>query len=387
MAEPQQIGRYVILDELGRGSMGRVMRAEDPTIRRQVAIKVFRLDAEGSGSEQELFEKSFLREVRSAGALRHPGIISIFDAGRQEDLAFIVMELVDGVTLETMLRPEARAELATLLAVCRQVALALDYAHANEVIHRDIKPANILIDQDGKARIADFGIAKTSRNGVISFGKTVLHGGTPDFMSPEQIKGETLDGRTDQWSLAVIVYMAMTGAKPFPAEQMAATLAQIMTIDPAAPSSIQPGLPTAVDAVMAKALAKDPARRYGSSAEFMNAVESALAVAPTVKKTGAGTTLIAAALGVILAMITVTFFLLRSGNKPARAPVVRPPPLHLRQRRFPSLHPGSVPLVKHRWPRLLRNIRHPFAPSSRRPLAALRQPTLSGFPRIRPARM
>src|ERR1044071_8666746 len=188
MAEPKQIGRYVVLEELGRGGMGRVMRADDPTIRRQVAIKVIRLDGGPTGAEQELFERSFLREIRAAGALQHPGIVSIYDAGRQNDLAYIVMELVDGVTFEAMLRSTPRPELPAVLAICRQVASALDYAHGNGIFHRDIKPANILIAGNGAARIADFGIAKTSRNGIISFGKTILAAGTPDFMSPEQIK-------------------------------------------------------------------------------------------------------------------------------------------------------------------------------------------------------
>jgi serine/threonine-protein kinase len=325
MAEPKQIGRYVILEELGRGGMGRVMRADDPTIRRQVAIKVIRLDGGPTGAEQELFERSFLREIRAAGALQHPGIVSIYDAGRQNDLAYIVMELVDGVTFEAMLRSTPRPELPAVLAICRQVASALDYAHGNGIFHRDIKPANILIAGNGAARIADFGIAKTSRNGIISFGKTILAAGTPDFMSPEQIKGESLDGRTDQWSLAVIVYFALTGARPFPAEQMTAALGQIMSVDPPPPCRVNPSLPAAVDAVMGKALAKDPALRFGSCTEFIDAVETALATAAVQPEPAPapgwgkkpGTSLIAAALGVILAMVAVAIFVLRHDDKPA----------------------------------------------------------------------
>ena len=326
MPEPQQIGRYVIVGELGRGGMGRVMRAEDPTIRRQVAIKVIHLNAHSPDAEQELFERSFLREIRAAGALQHPGIVSIYDAGRQDDLAYIVMELVDGVTLDAMLRASPRPETSAVLDICRQVASALDYAHSAGIFHRDIKPANILIASTGAARIADFGIAKTSRNGIVSFGKTIL-AGTPDFMSPEQIKGETLDGRTDQWSLAVIVYIALTGKRPFPAEQMAATLGQIMTVDPPPPRSINSSLPAAVDAVMAKAFTKDPALRFGSCTEFIDAVDAALASAqapaapaPTPPRK-AGTTLIAAALGVILAMLAVVFYVIKH-QEPAPPPSV-----------------------------------------------------------------
>ena len=160
MSEPQQIGRYQILEELGRGGMGRVVKAEDPTIRRQVAIKLIRLSADSPQGEQEVFERSFLREIRSAGALHHPGIVSIFDAGRQDDLAYIVMELVDGVTLEAMLQAAQRPDMGMLLGILRQVAVALDYAHGNGIVHRDIKPANVLVGLNGVARIADFGIAK-----------------------------------------------------------------------------------------------------------------------------------------------------------------------------------------------------------------------------------
>jgi eukaryotic-like serine/threonine-protein kinase len=273
MSELQQIGRYQILGELGRGATGRVVKAEDPTIRRQVAIKVIRLGAGSTKEEQELFERSFLREIRAAGVLHHPGIISIFDAGRQDDLAYIVMELVDGVTLEAMLNAGERPDMGTLLDICRRVATALDYAHGHGIVHRDIKPANVLVAADGAARIADFGVAKFSKNGTLSFGKAGVAGGTPAYMSPEQIMGKSLDGRADQWALAVVLYDVLTGSRPFPAENIAVTLGQVMSIDPAPPSSLNPLLPAGIDAAMAKAFSKDPARRYASCAELMQALD------------------------------------------------------------------------------------------------------------------
>jgi serine/threonine-protein kinase len=275
MFELQQIGRYRIQEELGRGGMGIVLRAEDPTIRRQVAIKVIPLITETPGGEQTLFENSFLLEIRSAGALHHPGIISIFDAGRQDNVAYIVMELVDGVTLDAMLCADPRPEMSTLIDICRQAAAALDYAHSHGIFHRDIKPTNILVSRNGVARIADFGIAKVSLNNSTISGKTGLTG-TPEFMSPEQIAGQPLDGRTDQWSLAVTAYIVLTGAAPFVGDQISVVVGQVMSVDPAPPSSISTWLPRQVDAVMARALAKDPAKRYASCGEFISALEAAL---------------------------------------------------------------------------------------------------------------
>ena len=279
MSEPEKIGRYRILEELGRGAMGKVVKADDPTIQRQVAIKIIRLGGETPKEEQELFERSFLREVRAAGVLHHPGIISVFDAGRQDDLAYIVMELVDGVTLEALLNSEERPEMGYLLEVCRQAAAALDYAHGHGIVHRDIKPANVLVARNGAARIADFGIAKVSHNSTLSIGKSAM-AGTPAYMSPEQVTGQPLDGRADQWSLAAIVYNVLTASAPFASENIAVLLGQIMTVDPAPPSEVNPLLPPAVDAVMTKAFAKDPARRHSSCMEMMRALDEIFAILP-----------------------------------------------------------------------------------------------------------
>jgi serine/threonine-protein kinase len=279
MSQPEQIGRYRILEELGRGAMGRVVKADDPTIQRQVAIKIIQLGAETSQEEQKLFERSFLREIQAAGVLHHPGIVPVFDAGRLGDFAYIVMELVDGVTLEKLLHAEERPDMGFLLDLCRQVAVALDYAHGNNIVHRDIKPANVLVSQDGTARIADFGIAKISRGSTVSIGKTGL-AGTPAYMSPEQITGQRLDGRSDQWSLAAIAYNVLTGAPPFGSDNIAVMFGQIMSIDPAPPSQVNPLLPAEVDAVMAKAFAKDPARRHASCTEMMRALDGIFGTAP-----------------------------------------------------------------------------------------------------------
>jgi predicted Ser/Thr protein kinase len=330
MSEPQQIGRYRILEELGRGGMGRVVKAEDPTIRRQVAIKIIRLDAQSPKQEQELFERSFLREIRAAGVLHHPGIISIFDAGRQDDLAYIVMELVDGVTLEALLNREARPDMEVLLEVCRQVAVALDYAHGNGIVHRDIKPANVLVAADGAARIADFGIAKVSHNSTVSVGNKGMTTGTPAYMSPEQITGQPLDGNADQWSLAAILYNVLTGSRPFPGENIAVLLGQVLSLEPEWPSLVNPLLPKAIDPVMVKAFAKAPARRYANCVELVEAVNNVFVDAPTEDEPAATSIaapgrkssrigLIAAAAAAVLVLVVGGILLTRhkGGDEPA----------------------------------------------------------------------
>jgi serine/threonine-protein kinase len=279
MPEGTQIGRFQLQEELGHGGMGTVYRAEDPVIGRHVAIKIIHLDDTGPPEVQRQLAQSFLREIHTAGSLQHPGIVSIFDAGKQESVAYIVMELVAGVTFEAMLRAEPRAPLADLLGVCRQAATALDYAHAHGVLHRDVKPSNILVQPNGIVKIVDFGIAKAAQASTLMLSQAGTTLGTPDYMSPEQILGKTLDGRTDQWSLAVVAYMALTGVKPFQGEHFTLVMERITNRDPQPPAEVNPALPPPVNTVMAKALAKDPAQRFGNCSEFMAALETACSAA------------------------------------------------------------------------------------------------------------
>lgn len=280
MSPGTKIGRYQIERELGHGGMGTVFLAEDPVIGRRVALKVIRLDDSGSAEQQRLMAQSFLKESRLAGVLHHPGVVGVFDAGRQDNLAYIVMEFIDGPTLDAMLRSEPRPELAKLLGVCRQAATVLDYAHAHGVIHRDIKPTNMLVQHDGEVKICDFGIAKVMQSTEFTLTQAGMAMGTPEFMSPEQVLGQPLDGRSDQWSLAVVAYEVVTGVRPFHGESYTQVMAQIMTQDPEPACNRNRDLPKEADAVFNKALAKKPPDRFRTCVEFMEALERACTAAP-----------------------------------------------------------------------------------------------------------
>jgi serine/threonine-protein kinase len=273
----ERIGRYEIVGEIGRGAMGRVLRAIDPAIGRTLAIKVIRLDDIADPSEQERLRERLAREARSAGALSHPNIVTIYDAGEHGDLAFIAMEYVDGTTLADRLKsgqPLTPEQLARILA---ETAAALDYAHSKGVVHRDVKPANIMITTDGAAKITDFGIAKFGSQQMTSTG-TLL--GTPSYMSPEQIDGRSIDGRADQFSLGVIAYELLTGEKPFQGETLPALLMKIVRQQPAAPHLLNPRLSERVTQTLERAMRKSPDIRFPTCSEFQQALKVALDASP-----------------------------------------------------------------------------------------------------------
>jgi serine/threonine protein kinase len=267
----KKIGRYDIISELGRGAMGVVYRASDPTIGREVALKVLTLAAspgEGTNSPQEMF----MREIRAAGRLTHPSIVAIHDAfdDSENQTSCIVMEMVPGVTLEKILESDPPPTVEEALDIVRQVAEGLDYAHRNQVIHRDLKPANILVTMDGRAKITDFGIAKVlAREGIA---RTVGVMGTPSYMSPEQVKGGEIDARSDLFSLGIIVYTMFAGKKPF-SGNTAAVMFKIVYEEPPAPSSLNAKLTPGHDFVVKKCLAKDRNQRYSSARELVGDIE------------------------------------------------------------------------------------------------------------------
>ncbi|HEX3091283.1 MAG TPA: serine/threonine-protein kinase [Candidatus Angelobacter sp.] len=263
-----QLGRYEIVAELGRGNMGAVFRARDPKIDRTVAIKTIAVPA-GAAKDFDHYRQRFFREAQAAGRLSHPGIVIIYDVGEDEaaHTPFIVMECVDGKSLDHLVAasPSGALPRASTLELVQHIAEALDYAHNQGIVHRDIKPANIMVTAAGQPKIADFGIAKLALADTTLPGQVV---GTPAYMSPEQLNGKAVDGRSDLFSLGVIAYWLLTGIKPFDGDTLTEICAQVVTKDPAPPSQVTPGISQDHDYVLSRALSKDPALRYQRGGEF-----------------------------------------------------------------------------------------------------------------------
>ena len=263
-------GRYEILSEVGRGAMGTVYLGRDPTINRKVAIKT--LDyAEVEAEELAEVKSRFFREAQAAGQLTHPNIVSIYDAGEEHDMAYIAMELLSGETLTRYCRSGSLLPPARVLAIIADVAAALDYAHHQGVIHRDIKPGNIMLLADGRIKVTDFGIARVvdstqTRTGIIL--------GTPSYMSPEQVAGKSVDGRSDLFSLGVVAYELLAGAKPFKGENISATLYAITHSAHPPICEVAPEIPACCAQLVDRLLAKGVTRRFQSATQAAKAIES-----------------------------------------------------------------------------------------------------------------
>ncbi|MGA7255955.1 MAG: serine/threonine-protein kinase, partial [Terracidiphilus sp.] len=292
MTSPNLIGRYEILEELGHGAMGSVLRARDPAMGRTVAVKTILTSALESGQGEE-YRMRFYREARAAGSLAHAGIVPVFDVGEHEGMPFLVMEYVEGRTLAAAMRSGERFTLERVCELGQQIAEALGYAHRKGVIHRDIKPANILMtspDAYGseRPRITDFGVAKLAAGEVTRTGQLL---GTPAFMPPEQFTGAPVDGRADLFSLGVILYALATGEQPFPGETVTTVSYKVVHTDPVPPARLNPAMPAALDAAILKCLAKNPAERF-QTGEELAAELAALrgATEPSVMRTAVVTT-------------------------------------------------------------------------------------------------
>jgi eukaryotic-like serine/threonine-protein kinase len=259
---PSKIGRYEIQRELGRGMMGVVYEARDPSLNRTIALKVVRLVFAVSDKERDNFERRFLVEARVAARLSHPGIVVVHDIDRDAEsgLLYIALEYLEGRTLAQILNDEGLLPWPEALRVVREVAEALHYAHGRGVVHRDIKPANIMVLPGGDVKIMDFGLAKHEMGHELTASGQLV--GTPLFMAPEQVSGKPVDGRTEIFSLGSVTYTLLTGRRPFAADSVPRIMAKVVHQEPPRPSSIRADLPESLDYLVARAMAKAPDERY-----------------------------------------------------------------------------------------------------------------------------
>lgn len=269
---PETLGKYEISHEVGRGSMGAVFAAYDPYVGRPVAVKLALADALKDKASGERFRKMFFNEAHTAGMLRHPNILDIFDAGVDEDKCFIVMELVDsGTTIKEYCRSDNLLPIGVAAEIIFKCAKALDYAHKQGVIHRDIKPTNILLTADKDVKIADFSIAHIARSDM---SETMPMGfvGSPRYMSPEQVQEDEITNQTDLFSLGIVAYEMFTGHHPFGGETFSSLIHKVINEDPIPMKHFRSDLPDLLEAIIFKALEKSPQRRYRTGLDFASAL-------------------------------------------------------------------------------------------------------------------
>jgi serine/threonine protein kinase len=263
-------GRYQIVSELGRGSMGVVYRGFDPVIGRTVAIKTMLIEGL-TGTEFQEYKARFQREAQAAGILAHPNIVTVYDFGEDEGVLYLAMEFLEGKSLQDLVEKQNILPVETIIPMFEQVCSALDHAHLHSIVHRDIKPANIMILDSGLVKVTDFGIAKIMSMGMTQAGQIL---GTPNYMSPEQVKGRAVDGRSDIFSLGVILYELVTGEKPFGGQNITTVIYKIINENPIPPreldSTIHPGL----SFVISKALTKVPEERFQTCRELSESLKN-----------------------------------------------------------------------------------------------------------------
>src|SRR6201989_1326537 len=271
----ESLGKYEIKRTLGRGAMGIVYEGWDPIIARRVAIKTVKLPDNADPDTEEALAR-FRREAQAAGRLSHPNIVAVFDYGETKDLAYIVMEFVDGPPLKNLLDKHERFPLPMIGRIMEDLLTGLQFSHERGVVHRDIKPANLMLTTSGQAKIADFGIARIESSSMTQAG-TVL--GTPAYMSPEQFMGQVVDSRTDIYSSGVLLYQLLTGDRPFEGG-MSSIMHKALNTDPPAPSQLSVTSPPSFAPVVLRAMAKRPGDRFPSARAFAEAIRVAMASRP-----------------------------------------------------------------------------------------------------------
>ena len=273
---PSKVGRYQIVESIGFGAMGAVYKAFDPLIKRTIAIKTIRLDVPPQSPHYRTFIERFYHEARISGTLSHPNIVTLFDIGETEDkVPFLAMEFIDGETVADVLNEGRLFRPEQVIGLVSQMAAAIDYAHAKGVIHRDIKPSNIILHEGEKVKVTDFGIAKLVDSDITHSGSLL---GTPSYMSPEQAMGESLDGRSDIFSLGVVAFEMLSGQQPFPGNNVTSILYKLVHADPVRPPNLEVLglLPDKWHEVFSKVLSKNPPDRYGTGADFVSELELCL---------------------------------------------------------------------------------------------------------------
>jgi eukaryotic-like serine/threonine-protein kinase len=276
----ETLGRYKILSTIGTGAMGVVYKAVDPMIDRTVAIKTVNLAL--SSDEIAEYEARFQQEIKAAGKLNHPNIVTIYDVGRVDNFAYMAMEFLEGREIKEILASGERPAVVDAVDWIAQSALGLASAHDYDIIHRDVKPSNIMVIKGGIAKITDFGIARMTASAVKTMTGLIL--GSPRYMSPEQVIGRDLDYRTDIFSLGVVLYESLTGVPPFDGDNVNAIMYATVNTAPIPPSQLNPGVPEILDLIVAKALAKAVDERYQSMREFahdLNEVRRQLSGGPS----------------------------------------------------------------------------------------------------------
>jgi serine/threonine-protein kinase len=268
MTEPlTQIGKYEIIGVVGEGAMGTVYRAKDSVIGRTVAIKVMNAEI----ARDKAHRQRFLREAQAAGSLQHPNVVTIYDLGELDGHLFIAMEFLHGADLEKLMANPEPMKLQSKLDIIVDVLMGLSYAHKNGIVHRDIKPANIRVSEEGKAKIMDFGVAHLASSDMTKTGVAV---GTPSYMAPEQITSGKMLPQTDIFAVGAVMYHLLAGSKPFEAPTLQSLFYRIVTDMPRPLEEVRPGLPHRLDTIVRKAMAKEPADRYGSALDMANEIIS-----------------------------------------------------------------------------------------------------------------
>ncbi|MDD5425010.1 MAG: serine/threonine-protein kinase [candidate division Zixibacteria bacterium] len=263
----KNLGRYQITGTLGKGAMGLVYKGVDPAINRPVALKTIRLDFVNDPEEMAELKERLYREAQAAGKLSHPNIVTIYDVGSEGHLQYIAMECLEGQTLEDMIKKKVKFNYRIISQIIIQICNALDYAHSQGIVHRDIKPANIMVLADYRIKVMDFGIARIDSN---SMTKTGIAMGTPNYISPEQLKGLKTDHRADIFSLGVVMYEMLLGRRPFKGENITSLIYAIINKEPEKPSNVNPQIPLLFDHIIEKALKKNPQERYQKATDLIN---------------------------------------------------------------------------------------------------------------------